>query len=240
MTSLALLLGAGWPAEFGVERVVLEADAAGGVLGARYGLGVDPGAVSLLTALRRSSVAPIEVGAHARSLAGGLWIVPCPETGTQARAIWSAELGKSLTRLATDGRVWIVDVGRFGDADTAARFLDDSELGIVVSGPHVEDLVQVPDRVELLRARSRRVGVIVTGRTPHSDDELARFSRADMVWRTAAATDLFAEAGQALFGRRGRRSWVWRQALEVAAGVAGIVSGTDAPAERVRRQGVHS
>ena len=38
----------------GAERVVLEADLSGGVLGARYGLGVDPGVVSLIAALRRS------------------------------------------------------------------------------------------------------------------------------------------------------------------------------------------
>ena len=37
VTSWSLLLAAAWPAEYVVERVVLEADCDGGVLGARYG-----------------------------------------------------------------------------------------------------------------------------------------------------------------------------------------------------------
>ena len=54
VTSWSLLLAAAWPAGPAVDRVVLEADPDGGVLGARYGLGVEPGAVSLIAALRRS------------------------------------------------------------------------------------------------------------------------------------------------------------------------------------------
>ena len=51
VTSWALLLAAAWPAAVDAERVVVEADLDGGVLGARYGLGVDPGVVSLIAAL---------------------------------------------------------------------------------------------------------------------------------------------------------------------------------------------
>src|SRR5262249_18674232 len=40
-TTWSLLLAGAWPAGLGVQRVVLEADSSGGVLGARYGLGVD-------------------------------------------------------------------------------------------------------------------------------------------------------------------------------------------------------
>jgi hypothetical protein len=43
VTSWSLLLAAAWPSMSAPERVVLEADPAGGVLGVRYGLGVDPG-----------------------------------------------------------------------------------------------------------------------------------------------------------------------------------------------------
>ena len=52
VTSWSLLLATAWPVESGTERVVLEADAAGGVLGARYGWGVEPGLASLAAALR--------------------------------------------------------------------------------------------------------------------------------------------------------------------------------------------
>jgi hypothetical protein len=70
VTSWALLLAAAWPAEFDVERAVLEADVSGGVIGARYGLGVEPGAVSLTAALRRTEgnidVNRLEPAAYAR------------------------------------------------------------------------------------------------------------------------------------------------------------------------------
>jgi MinD-like ATPase involved in chromosome partitioning or flagellar assembly len=86
VTSWSLLVGAAWPRLSPVEPVVLEADPAGGVLGARYGLGVDPGVVSLIAGLRRSD--HVDIDAHSRLVDGGLFVVPGPESGEQARAVW--------------------------------------------------------------------------------------------------------------------------------------------------------
>ena len=62
------------------------------------------------------------------------------------------------------------------------------------------------DRVGALRVRRRRRRVVLRCRTPCGS------------WIRAA--DLIDEVGSLLGARRARRSWLWRQALEVAAGVA--------------------
>ena len=72
VTSWSLLLAAAWPGEYAAERVVLEADCDGGVLGARYGFGVDPGVVSLIAALRRADSHAVDVSVHARRVNAGL------------------------------------------------------------------------------------------------------------------------------------------------------------------------
>ena len=60
-TSWTLLLAAAWRADENRRKVVLEADPDGGVLGVRYGVGVDPGAISLASAARRSRSAGFEI-----------------------------------------------------------------------------------------------------------------------------------------------------------------------------------
>src|SRR3954447_20330643 len=101
VTSWCLLLGAAWPPALGSERVVLEADVSGGVLGARYGLGVEPGAVSLLASLRRDGDA-VEVEGRGRRVADGVWVVPGPEAAEQAAAVWGPTAEAVAPRLADD------------------------------------------------------------------------------------------------------------------------------------------
>ena len=81
VTSWAVLLAAAWPPEFQIERVVLEADPAGGVLGARYGLGVEPGVAAFLASLRRNDAELLDVEPFARMVDNHVWVMPEPETG---------------------------------------------------------------------------------------------------------------------------------------------------------------
>ena len=112
VTSWAVLIAAAWPSAVDAERVVVEADLDGGVLGARYGLGVDPGVVSLIAALRRSEGLAVPVGEHGRPVGLGLWLVPGPESGEQARSVWADTAAVVADRLADDDRLWLVDAGR--------------------------------------------------------------------------------------------------------------------------------
>lgn len=222
VTSWSLLLAAAWPSEAEVERVVIEADPAGGVLGARYGLGVEPGVASFVAGLRRRERAQPKLAAFARLVGDRVWVMPEPEVGERARAVWEAAASPTVGHLAGDRRVWVVDGGRLDRAHPCWPLIAASTVVIVVVAAHTEDLVQVPATVELLRQQGPRVGLLVCGRSGFGRDELTRFSGADVVWLVDAHTDLVASTGLILAGRRGRRSWLWRQAVEVAVEVAAL------------------
>lgn len=219
VTSWSLLLAAAWPSDADVERVVLEADLAGGVLGARYGWGVEPGVASLISRLRRddrSRALPIDKSA--RAVGDGVSLVPGPETGEQARSVWRTDVGLVAGRLATDDRVWLVDIGRFDESSSTIGFVDGASATVVVCGGRPEDLVQVPSRIRATKSRCDRIALLVTGPCAHSVDELASFSGADAVWLAKETDDLAASAATALAESRARRrSWLWRRALEIAA-----------------------
>lgn len=219
-TSWALLLAAAWPAEFDEQRIVLEADPTGGVIGARYGLGVEPGALRLVTTIRRNGTQVIDVESSARVLEPSLLVVPGPETGEQARPVWADSAMDVAQRLVVDGRVWLVDIGRSDESNPSVAFARYSKLVVLVVGPRAEDLVQVPARVAALGRHGSRVAVIVSGRCEFPAVDVETFSGADAAWVVDPRSDMIEEVGSLLGGRRARRSWLWRQALDVAAGVA--------------------
>jgi hypothetical protein len=229
-TSWTVLAGAAWPSTFGVERVLLEADLDGGVLGARYGLGVDPGVVSLIAALRRSTGEPVPVADHGRLGAPGLWLVPGPESGEQARSVWAGTAATVAERLAEDARVWLVDVGRLHGGSLTVPLVERARLTMLVCGARAEDLVQVPARVASLAAGCARVAVLVVGRTAYSSAELGEFFGTSMVWRVGAHADVATIAGVVLSPGRARRSLLWRTALDVTAEIARLVHDDDVDA----------
>ncbi len=223
VTSWSLLLAAAWPTAFGAERVVLEADPSGGVLGARYGWGVDPGTVSLIAALRRGGPGNrIAVESHARSVAPEMWVVPGPESAEQARAVLAASAPDVAAGLRGDDRAWFVDAGRLDESNPTLATVSEAAVSLVVCGGRPEDVVALRSRVGLLRRHGAgTVGVIVTSSCPYQRGELAGFAEADQVWLAPADVDL-REVAAAVLGpsRRARRTMVWRRALDVAADVA--------------------
>ena len=232
VTSWSLLLAAAWPAEFDVECVVLEADVDGGVLGARYGLGVDPGAVSLTAALRRThDHVPVE--AHGRLLPCGLWVVPGPENAEQAAGLWDESAQAVADRLVADDRVWLVDAGRLTKSSPALAFAARSQFTVLVSRAEPEHLVAIPSRAAALHTTcGERLGVLVVGRVSHPLDELREFLGVSEVWTVGAEIDIRATTGGVLSGRaRARRAVAWREALSTAARLAAL---TVAPAARER------
>jgi MinD-like ATPase involved in chromosome partitioning or flagellar assembly len=218
-TSWSLLLAAAWPAEDPRQRAVLEVDLDGGVLGARYGLGVDPGVVSLIASLRRNDDV-VSVDEHGRVVGERVWLVPGPESAERARAVWTGAAAAVAARLADDDRVWLVDAGRLHTGSATVPFAERSSLTLLLSRSSPEDVVQVPARVEALQAHARSVGVVVIGKTPYGVAELSEFVGTRLVWKVAKADDLPAVAGGALRPGRARRSLVWRSALDLAATVA--------------------
>ena len=223
VTTQTLLNAAAWPADLGTDRVVLEADPDGGVLGARYELGVDPGVVSLVSATRRVD-GPLAVDEHGRCVAPGLWVVPGPENAEQATAVWSAGAETVAARCAIDEHVWLVDCGRLrGHLANVAFFRHAAQI-VVVSGCRREDIVPLPAAVDRLTALSRSgaagVAAVFVGRLDYRPHEMAEFLGADVLGVVAADDDALTLAASAAAGGRGRRSLLWRSALETAAELA--------------------
>lgn len=228
VTSWALLLAYAWPADYGVERVVLEVSTSGGVLGARYGLGVEPGAASLVAAARRRRAAePVELDEVGRLVADGVWVVPQTESAERANALWST--GSSAMDVARaaqeDNRVWLVDAGRAEPHAPTRSFVATAAMSLVWTGAAREDLVQIPSRVASHQQLGASVGVVVSGRPGHDLDELRSFFGTGLVWVVEASTDLRAIAGAVATRRRARATIVWRQAVELAAELAALVTG---------------
>ena len=171
-TSWAMLSAAAWPADYGVERVVLEAARDGGVLGARYQLGVEPGVSTLAAVVRRHVPGdPLPVAEFARQVGPGLWVVPQPESAEAAATIWSS-VSAVASAIAADPRVWVVDAGRLGPGGFGMAFAAQSSLAVVVSGVGEESLVQLPARVQSLQRAGALVAVLVVGKLRHSVQEL--------------------------------------------------------------------
>ena len=230
-TSWAMLSAAAWPADYGVERVVLEAARDGGVLGARYQLGVEPGVSTLAAVVRRHVPGdPLPVAEFARQVGPGLWVVPQPESAEAAATIWSS-VSAVASAIAGDPRVWVVDAGRLGPGGFGMAFAAQSSLAVVVSGVGEESLVQLPARVQSLQRAGALVAVLVVGKLRHSVQELGAFAGTGLVWSVAAERDLPAWVAAVLSGGRARRGWVWRQAVEVAAEIAERVMATSSPAD---------
>ena len=226
VTSWTVLLAAAWPAAHASERVVLEADPDGGALAARYGLGVEPGVVSLIASARRAAVGSVAVEPHARVLGEGVWVVPGPDSGEQARSVWASG-GETLAgHLAADDRLWLVDVGRLDLAGQAAALVERSALCTLVVSERPEDLVRLPPLVDALADRGVTAGVLVCGGMAYKVDDVVEFAGTPHVWHVARIDDLVAVASGAPQGGRARRSWLWRSAIEVAARMADVVATT--------------
>ena len=222
-TSWTLLSAGGWPSAAAVERVVLEADADGGVLAARYGLGVDPGVATLVAAVRRHDDHgdAIDLSSVARRLGESVWVIPSAESGERVVPVWGSSAGDVAAMAARDARVWLVDCGRAWRSTVAEAFVARSDLAIVVCGGRQEDLVAVPARVTgLQQIGAGSVGVLVVGRSAYTLGELGDFFGTGLVWQVRQSDDLVELASLVFTSRRARRSWVWREALEVAARIA--------------------
>ena len=166
VSAWSVLLPAAWPVESGVGRVVLEADLDGGVAGARYGVGVEPGAPTLVADLRHVGDASIPLETAGRVLGDGAWLIPGPESAEAARRLWTADRAATsvASSLAADSeRVWLCDLGRVTPASPTAPFLTAAEVTLLFCRDQLADLVQVPSRVALLQEVTAEVAVVVVG-----------------------------------------------------------------------------
>jgi hypothetical protein len=162
-TTLALALAARWPG----EAVLIEADPAGGDLGARCGVADHPGLSSLVLAARRGVP---HLAEHTQRLGAGVDVVVAPASATRAAATVAA---LTVTSLSGSGMDVLVDVGRLSEhAPTRGLVAAADRLVVVCRGDlpgidHTAAYTQsVPD--------GSRIGVVVMGASGYPMAELAQ------------------------------------------------------------------
>ena len=170
VSTTAAAVAAVWPAR---RRVVLvEADAAGGVLAARYGLSAERGLVSLGTALRRGADAAA-IWEHTQVLPGGVQAVLAAPAGEQVRAtlqLCGARLPEVLG--GTDADV-VIDVGRLGVSPATAQLAGAADALVILARPRVEELAAVAACAAQLRSGRAEVWLAPVGDRPYPPAEVA-------------------------------------------------------------------
>ena len=162
------LVAAEWP-DTGPAPVIVEADAAGGVLAARYGISLTPGLVTLAESLRKLESPSLMD--HAQRLPSGIGCVPLSPSATAA----SAQLRSAGDLLGS----YLRDAGHPVLLD-AGTLVPDARLSTVVGAADALLWFVRPTREELLVLRHRLaesakppdVGVVLVGETPYGAEQV--------------------------------------------------------------------
>lgn len=240
VTSWSTLLAAAWPPEADTDRVVVEADLDGAVMGARFGIGVDPGSATLVSTTRRATDSSLDLADIGRLVDPRVWLVPGPESAEAARQLWTTPSASEsvATAAAQDHRIWLFDVGRAAPTGLLAPIFERSAMSVLLCRSEHDSLVQVPARVSGLRKATGTTGVLVIGKPAFSIDDLQRFFGADTTWIADQSADLVAASRQVWSERRVRRSQLWRSAVSVATDIADLAESRSMPSTRRDREAV--
>lgn len=167
VSTVALSVAGVWPSVEGGGKLLMEVDPAGGVLGLRFGLGEDPGLVSLAAAARHG-LDRTALWDHGQELAGGLAVVVGPASSSVAAQVLASGGGRLGEWLAGLGDVDVIaDAGRLTGVSPALEFVAASDLVVVVARPVVDQLHAGAEQASGLAARGVRVGWCLVGDGPY-------------------------------------------------------------------------
>src|SRR2546421_4239669 len=178
-TTLAVGLVAGWPR---AGAVLLEADADGGDLAARFGHPPDPGLVSFAAAARSGPDAGLLRG-HVQRLRLDIEVVLAPPGDSAIAAVQTVAYGgpQVLRRAAGDATV-VVDVGRLAQGGPGLALAAMAADVVLVAHPTLDQLTQVQARLGWLRETlGGRLSLALSGPGPYPAAEIARDLRGDVV-----------------------------------------------------------
>ena len=172
-TTTALALAMTWPA---TDRTVcvVEADVAGGSLAARWGLGYEPGLLSLAGAGRRGLDEELLLR-HAQELAG-VHVLCGPASAEQARSA-VATIGGHLAALGSAGDIdLIVDVGRLWSTSPSLELARSAASSLVVTRSRLDQVQHVPSLARLLTEQRAAPTLVSIGDDPYRATDIAEFA----------------------------------------------------------------
>ncbi|WP_277870119.1 hypothetical protein [Frankia sp. KB5] len=233
-TTLALALADRWPAGGG-EPLVVEADPAGGDLGARFGLlAGGRGLVTLAAAGRRGGRAR-PVDDHVHELPGGLQVIPAPAGAEQASQVLGELDGGGWSLLwsaaRTGGRTVIVDCGRLDPHSPTAPALRAADVLLLVGRARDEELAHLAARMQVVQGWGVPDWYVVVVAQPHQAPEYRVREIARVLGsRALGPVPYDTTAAEVLAGRRQTRTGIGRSKLgRTVAGMADHLAAT-APA----------
>lgn len=173
-TLSALALAASWPTQPGRRKLLLEADADGGVLAVRYSLARDPGLLSLAAA-GRHGLDRNDIWSHTQTLPGGLEVIAAPDRPEQATAA-VLTAGRAMGEwLASVGDLDVIaDFGRLGPSAPATELASAADVLMMVARPTAEQIQPAAERLQVLKALTSNVGWCLIGDQPYSAEEIER------------------------------------------------------------------
>jgi len=223
VSTLSVGVAAAWP-ETDRRRVLLEADADGGRLGAVLGIGAEPGLMSLAISARSGGLDANEVVEHAAPM-GEWWLVPAPASAEQTTAAL-VQSGATLARTIAEERptVWLVDAGRLSQRSPAMPFAASADLVVLVATGELAALQLLPTRADVLVGAGCTVGVVLVGDSDWSLSEIAEFCGCDVLGRVPLVRRR--RAGADLTGSE------WRPWWQAVRGLCAVLIGAERAAAR--------
>ena len=161
------------------DATVVEADADGGVVAARFGLAREPGVLSMAY---RST--PGALDAHVQVAPIGVRVVVGPESAAAASAAWHAAgpaIGGCVADAGRDGPV-VIDGGRLRSGSPAFEVLASrSALVVLFVRPDAGDVASSAAIATRLADDGYRWGVVVAGEGPYGAGEVASVLGGELV-----------------------------------------------------------
>lgn len=162
VTTTALLLAARLEG-----AALVEADLAGGVVAVRYGLGREPGLVTL------AASNPTQPGGwldHAQD-AGGVAVLVGPDSGEAAEALWRSA-GERIASVLARSDGWAVVDG--GGVWRRPALVDSADMVVLVVRPVAEQVVSAAHALGTLRRSARgELAVVMAGDGPYRSGDVA-------------------------------------------------------------------
>ncbi|WP_309114721.1 chromosome partitioning protein [Saccharothrix sp.] len=172
VTTFAVALAASWPSAG--RALLVEADPSGGDLAVRLGVPAALGLVGVAAAVRHGCDAEA-LWRHSRQLPGGLGVVVAPPDAEQASgALRALAEGVDVIRAAADqsDTVVVADCGRMDPGSSAMAIVQRSDVVVLLSRAHAEDLAHLLNRLDAVGRWGRRAVFLLAG-TGYSTVEVA-------------------------------------------------------------------